>query len=325
MSPDNPSSEEQRKIDFIESLLHSAYAEESSNCEDRIGKVMSKIHLTSKAGSIESKRSRRFTWKRVLGSSIAASILIAFVFLFQAFSNSQKVMAAIDRGMAAAAEDIARHYRIVAVYKNMRSRPWLTAKTEQDGKDERSYITSDLYVRGNDQFALRHPALVPGSDLWIGQSGQDAWIVPAFGPVRSGTNTLLAKWLNTREKISTPYLHVTTVLSRMSKGYHVEDLGESHVELEDGRNVLCQKIIGVRKPKLKESGPDRIEFWSDMDSGLVMRLNIDWHLDQGETGRERVEISLLGEPELADSWFDAQGHYEGFRRRVQLDVEDKLD
>lgn len=111
----------------------------------------------------------------------------------------------------------------------------------------------------------------------------------------------------------------------MSKGYHVEDLGASRIELEDGRKVLCQKIIGVRKPMLKESAPDRIEFWSDMDSGLVMRLNIDWQLDQGETGRERVEISFLGEPELAEDWFDAQGHYEGFRRRVQLDVEDKLD
>ncbi len=56
-----------------------------------------------------------------------------------------------------------------------------------------------------------------------------------------------------------------------------------------------------------------------------MRLNIDWQLDSGETGRERVEIEFLGEPQLADNWFDAEGHYEGFRRRIQLDFDDKLD
>jgi hypothetical protein len=325
MTQTEPSPEEQRKIDLIEALLYTAYSDGRSTHDGRIEQVMSKIDVLRPTLATKPRFQRSPSWKRLWMSSIVATLLMACVFVFQAFSGSQQLMAAIQKGISAAAEDIARHYRVTAVYRNVTSPKWMASKLERDENGDRAFVVSDLYVRGNEQFALRHPALLPNKDLWLGQSAGQTWVVPSIGTVRFGNKTLLAKWLSAREKISTPYLHVTTVLFRMQKGYTLSESKQAKIGLQDGSEIVCRQIAGVRKAKLDDKFPERIEFWSDVETGLVLRMNIDWNLEPGEAGRERIEIEFMGQPELADDWFLAEGHYTGFRRQVELSAGDELD
>lgn len=308
MNNDPPSLDRLRES-YIDALLSVAYDEDQGSVAERIERVMQRIEqekgVASDRSSNAAPTTTRKTWNRWISIAIAASLLVGMSFVLQSVSPIQPALAAIEKSIAAAAEQIARKYLVTVTYKS----------------GEQSYeIENDLYVKGHDRFALRHPAVVPGADLWLGKNGDATWVVPAIGPVLTGNDLALSRWLSAQEQLSTPYLHVTTVLDRMSRGYQLRELGESTIGTREGKDVVCRHVVGERKNLANTNLPATIELWSDKASGVAIRIEACWSLAASESGREKVVIEFVDQPELPDNWFEAEGHYSGSRGTITFDT-----
>jgi hypothetical protein len=294
---------------WIESLLVSATRPQDHS--DRVARAMSQIET----GSVRPHSGDQAKmWKRCLQWSsigVAASVLLA---LFLLFSNggTQSAMAAVQRSLNAAAERIARKYLLQVEFQTA------------NGGTRR--IDNDFYVQGDDRFALRHPGLLPGNSFWLGQDGNESWVLPAFGPVLKGHNTFLSRWLRSQQKGSLgladiTHLHVTTLLKRMSRGYQLEALDDEEIAIPESGTVVCQHIRARRQTADQPYRPDTIELWASRESGMAVRLIARWELKEDEIGRESVVLTFQSEePSLSDAWFTAEGHYEGSRPIVRIDA-----
>ncbi len=305
-----PTSHDNHREALIDALLTAAYVDERLAVAKKIDQVMRQIeHETSgpRRPTYQHTRATRRTSSRWISWSIAASLLLAMFIGLQYFSPAQPALAAIEQSLAAAAEQVARKYLITV--------------TSRDGNRTRE-VKNDLYVQGNARFALRHPALLPGTDVWLGKGEDQTWVVPAFGPVRTGNDLALSRWLNSQEQVSTPYLHVTTVLNRMSRGYRLREMGETTILAANGNEVVCLHVVGELKREANQKLPTTIELWSDAQSGVAMRLEARWPLSASESGREKVVIEFAEQPNLPNNWFEAEGHYSGPRRKITLDTKD---
>ncbi len=294
---------------MMDALLQSAFESNPTGNESRIESVMRRIDReqprpatvpTSRTGQRSPRR-----WKRWMSWAVAASVLLALIVAVQTTGSTGVAMAAVQRSIAAAQELVSRHYRVTVTLR--RSAENTTA------------IDSDLYVQGSDRFALRHPALLPGSSFWLGTDGSEAWFVPAIGPVRMGDETGLGRWLSQRESISTPYLHIETVLARMQRGYRLQNLADESIEVSDGKSVVCKHVVGTLRWKRVEKAPDKIELWSDPHNGVAVRLDATWNEPAGTLGHEKISLVLVDEPVLANDWFAATGHSSPNRRILRFD------
>jgi hypothetical protein len=306
MSSEHTSPDDNREA-LIDALLRSACVDERTTVANRVDEVMRQIEIgTTVSGRLIAERTRltRRTWSRRVSWAIAATLLVALFIGLQYLGPARQALAAVEQSLAAAAEQIARKYLITVTFKN---------------GNRRREVGNDLYVQGNDRFALRHPALLPGADGWLGKNGDQAWVVPSFGPVRTGNDLALSRWLSSQEQLSTPYLHVTTVLDRMSRGYRLQELGEATIRTAEGNDVVCRHVLGELKTGKNPKLPATIELWSDAQTGVAMRVEARWPLSTSESGREEVVLEFAGQPELPDNWFDPEGHYSGSRRKITFD------
>jgi hypothetical protein len=296
---------------LIDALLLAAYVDEQAAVANRVDRVMQRIGLeksTPLRPPYEPNHATHSTWSRWVSLVIAASLLGAAFIGLQYVGPTQRALAAIEQSLEAAEEKVARKYLITV--------------TRKEGMVSRE-IENDLYVEGNDRFALRHPTLLPGADLWLGKNGDTNWVVPVIGPVLTGNDLALSRWLSVQEQFSTPYLHVTTVLDRMSRGYRLWQLGESTVHCVTGKDVLCRHVLGELKREADQNLPATIELWSDAESGVAIRIEARWSLSASDSGRERVVIEFADQPDLPDNWFEAEGHYSGLRSKITFDRKEK--
>ena len=305
-----PSSQDRNRETLIDALLRAAFVDEQSAVANRVDQVIKQIELEKSVQhrpSVGPTLAMRRTWNRWVSMVVAASLLGAMFIGLQLLSPAQHALAAIERSLEAAEEQVARKYLITVTLK--------------DGKRSRE-IENDLYVEGNDRFALRHPAILSDADLWIGKNGQTTWVVPAIGPVLTGNDVALNRWLNSQEQFSTPYLHVTTILARMSRGYRLRKLGESTIRSVAGNDVSCRHVVGELKSEANQSLPATIELWSDAESGVAQRIVARWSLSESDSGREKVVIEFVDQPDLPDQWFEAEGHYSGLRSKINFDIKE---
>ncbi len=303
-----PTSQDSHREALIDALLAAAYVDDPTAVANRVDQVMRQIELEKFAlhrPAYKPTRVTRRTWNRWVSMAIAASLLGAIFVGLQYFGPPQQALAAIEQSLAAAAEQVARKYLITVTLK--------------DGRKSRE-VENDLYVQGNNQFALRHPALLPGADLWIGKNGDTTWVVPAIGPVLTGNDLALSRWLSSQEQFSTPYLHVTTVLDRMSRSYRLRKMGESTIRSVAGNDVACRHVVGELRSEANQNLPATIELWSDAASGVAMRIEARWLLSAFESGREKVVIEFADQPDVPDNWFEAEGHYSGSRGQIRFDT-----
>lgn len=293
---------------LIDALLKAAYAEERSAVANKVDQVIKQIELEKivpNRPTIDSTQASRRTWNHWVPIAIAASLISAMFIGLQYLSPAKQALAAIERSLEVAEEKVARRYLITVTLKD----------------ESKSFeAENDLYVEGNDRFALRHSAIVPGSDLWIGKNGDTTWVVPAIGPVLTGNDFALSRWLSSQEQFSTPYLHVTTILARMSRGYQLHNLGESTIRSIAGSDVFCRHLKGELKSEANQSLPATIELWSDVESGMAIRIEARWPLSGSETGREKVVLEFVEQPILPDHWFEADGHFSGTRSKITFDT-----
>ena len=134
-----------------------------------------------------------------------------------------------------------------------------------------------------------------------------------------GDETGLGRWLSHARTLSTPYLHVETILARMKRGYRLRELPDESIEDFDGNSIVCKHVVGTLRWNRAEKAPDKIELWSDSQTGVAIRLDATWNEPSGAYGHEKISLVLVDEPVLANDWFTATGHSSPNRRILRFD------
>ncbi|MGF1581533.1 MAG: hypothetical protein ACFCD0_19575 [Gemmataceae bacterium] len=291
-------------IEMIDSLLRQTMRPDPQAREQRIDRVLTAIDAdANQSGKLRSgtsaQPSPKTNWRRWSILTLAATLLLALGLWWLVFSPSQSAYAAVQRSLEQAKMTGARKYRLVAV-----------GKTPVGGHLERE---GDLYVDGSEKFAVRVSIGPRLGDLWIGGNADETWVVPPRGPVLVGDKEALRIWVARKKEVSTPYLHITTMLQRMASGYRLKRLPyESIKDLTGAREeILCTRIRGVLRFARKKFVPRKIDLWADRSSGIARRVVLDWEPSESQRGLTRWTAELADKPELPPDWFSHTAHHQG--------------
>ena len=313
--------ERKKELDdaLLDALLRESYVTLPHDAP-RINRLLSQLDETS-SGNDRSKTARVSSasssgnsfWNRIatrwVSFAAAVVVLLAVGYAVTYMTTSNAAYAAVIRSLETT--PATRAYRMRMVHQ----RPvW--------GNRE---VVSELYLNDRDQFVVRHPGWQRFADVWIGGDSKSRWIAPRFGPAFTGGEETLGGWL-TRKDIPSPYLHVSTVLERMSRGYKLDLLDNESIAHADAPEISseCQHIRG----KLRYSHrmlPTQIELWADVDTGMARRLELTWQRAPSERGPVSWTIELMGSPSLPDNWFELEGHISPDRKVVPIQSTAELD
>lgn len=301
--------EQQAELDglTLESLLRQAYVGDPQEAQ-RIARVLTRLEAEAVISTEPEAESQR-TSRRWISVALAASVLLMAAYALTYVTTSDAAYAAVMRSLKVAPST--RAYRIKMVHQ----RPiW--------GKRE---VISDLYLNDHDQFIVRHPGLSRFGDVWIGGNATNRWIVPRFGPAYVGGEEIVGNWLM-RKDIPSPYLHVSTILERMSRAYNLKLLSNESLPnvASPDKSTSCQHVVGeLRKPNV--ALPAKIELWTNVDTGMAHRLELTWQRPASERGPIHWSIDLVGSPELPSNWFELNGHVSKDRTIVPIKSTAELD
>jgi hypothetical protein len=188
----------------------------------------------------------------------------------------------------AATELIDRTYRVVL--------------SDASGRSQTRKFT--INVRGEGRFVVRpiDGAYVMGSD------GTNYWLIRKNGPVwvtsdfRSLAPKLQRKIPNRHllELAASPneplLLEMAALLSLIERKYDLEFVPSVSSSEHHVRATLRSE---------KYNGPTLINFWADADSGVVLRVEIEWSNDR----KKRFE--LVESETLSERWYDYSAHAPG--------------
>jgi hypothetical protein len=293
-------------MQMLDSLLRHALRPEPEAREARIRGVLRGLDEQTAYPTEDNRqtvvqiRTRQSPVRRWISLAVAASLVLAVGLWWQVSSPSRRANAMVQETLQRASETGARQYSVTAFVQ----RPVL-------GKKE---IAADLYVDGADRFLLRHPSIPLLGEVWIGGNERESWIAPTRGPILVGDETMLQQWMADKRDLSTPYLHVTTILHRMSKYYDLEMLPDDGVAApsQPDTTVRCRRVRGVLRDTTRRL-PRTIDLWADRDTGIARRLILDWELQPGQFGRSKVALELVGCKELPPDWFEHSTHHDEAR------------
>lgn len=224
----------------------------------------------------------------------AATVLLAAALLWQSNSPSRQAYATVQRGLQTSRRPGARKYR----FRVVSIRPLLGEHTA-DG---------ELYVDGADKFVVRHSSFLSLGEFWVGGNDREYWIKPPLGPMLLGDRKMLDDWIDRHDDRSTPNLHVTTLLRRLSSDYELSMLpDETLPDSENGGSVVCRRVRGVLR-SANALAPRVIHLWADPRSGVTRRLLLDWKRQDREIGPSTMTVELVGSVELPPDWFEASYH-----------------
>ncbi|MEO1615216.1 MAG: hypothetical protein AAFV88_05165 [Planctomycetota bacterium] len=284
---------------WIEALLTSLSPQDH---EDRIAQLMNHIDSPRElvdASDVEPRSYRGLLWR----CTLAALFLFAAVLAYQSFGTKSAV-AAVVRSLDVLSQEVPRKYALTIRFSN----PGLG----------NGAIRNEVFVRGRDQFAVKHAGL--GGDSWLGHSGQDEyWIVPPVGPVLRCDRSSFYDWINARwgrlnappTPRGTPFLHVASALEIMSERCKLTKMPDETIVLRDGRRITCQRIRGEPTAGIVQNPPNTIDLWISRELGIPMKVSARWNSRQDR--QPTLSISSLtlvyqGQPDLAANWFTAEAH-----------------
>jgi hypothetical protein len=302
---------------FVEALLSVEVDPSKANSEARIQRVLDAVAAASRnTAEISSTRlpverptlARRRILTRLGAIATAAVLLIGLFMTWQLFGQAA-AQATVIRSLRAAQDTATRKYQL--------------SVTRRGADGDSLTVDNELYVQGR-RFCMRHPGLIRGTSLWIGDNERETWVIPAIGPIRVGDELGLSRWLHRETELDTPYLHVTSLLKRMSQGYRLEALPEESIPI-GGLEYLCDRVRGTLQHS-SSTLPDSIELYADTMSGLAVRLVATWNHDTDKWRRERIEISLVEPNEkVGEDWFDYQAHASDRRMIIQFNADPESD
>ena len=292
---------------LLDSLLRQAYVGDPQEAQ-RITTLLARLDADTVASNNSMSKSYR-TSNRWISVALAALVLLFVAYSLTNLTTNNAAYAAVMRSLEVTPST--RAYRIRMVHQ----RPvW--------GKRE---VTADLYLNDQDQFVVRHPGWSRFGDVWIGGGATGRWIAPRFGPAFVGGEDTVGSWLM-RKDIPSPYLHVSTILKRLSRAYRLRMLSNESLPQVDSpsESILCQHVVG----ELRQSNlalPAEIELWANVDTGMAHRLELTWRRAESERGPIQWSIDLVGTPNLPSNWFELEGHVAKDRKIVPIKSTAELD
>ncbi len=299
--------QDQHRQDLVDSLLQSMYETDKEQSRSLVSAGMELLDECNidLGPEPQPKTIRLFSRWLTLGLAVAAMLVIAVA--LPMFDNSNSAMAAVKLSLEQAFHDVGRHYSAKAVWR-------LPELGHTVGE-------ADLYVKGGDKFAVRFGGpLQEVAYFWIGSNETHSWVVPPVGPVLEGDRRHLTSWFDERDDVSTPYLHITTALEKLSNLYELQILPDDDLEM-NGKSHRCQRVNGTLARESTFSSPDRIDLWVDADSGVALKIVASWDLAEDQFGRESATIMLQEEKELSDDFFTSEVHGGEGRHRISFATE----
>ncbi|QDU98977.1 hypothetical protein [Lignipirellula cremea] len=311
--PTDPPEDARREIELgmVEALLRQTLHPEPAAREARIVRLLDALEQEPSqpdvaAAPVAGKRAGSRRLRRWATFAAAACLVLAAAMWLQSTSPDRQAHATVQRSLQGSEQAVPRQYRFLSVVR----RPLI-------GRRE---IEGDLYVDGARRFAVRYPSLLPGGDIWLGGNDQERWVVPAIGPVQIGDERMLQHWAAERTDLTTPYLHITTLLQRMTQDFELELLPDEAIPdlTTPGRTIDCRRVRGILRDPAGDRRPRQIDLWADRASGVACRLVLDWRLPPGQLGRSLLTLELVSQEALPPEWFEPSAH-EGGRANISTE------
>jgi hypothetical protein len=240
---------------------------------------------------IERKFIERRGWLITSAAAAAAVLVGAGVWLWSTGST---------RAAHAAVLRVAQHSRA------LHDRQYHVIIELNHAHGEQSRMHSTLYLRGGEKYSLRHPGAL--GEVWVGSNGRQGWLVPSIGPVITNDNPRYpARW-SQAQNTPIPNLQLADLLDLMAERFSLSLLPSER--LPSRPDHACQRISGRCniRDEIRGGGPQQIELWAHPVTGAAERIVLVWLLSPDEVGRTRIEVELLSEDPVDDSWYEAETH-----------------
>lgn len=257
-------------------------------------------HVEPAARATAPRRSRSAWLVASRRGAVALLLLLALVGAWRIGAAPREASAMVLRSLRDAEGASPRQYRVELTWRG----PIVGERR----------IEATLHVQGRQRLTLLYPAVLPWGSHRLGANERECWVVPVQGPVLVGGPRLLEHWTRDHAPQSSPFLHIASILERMSRRYRLQRLPDeelSPVDTRAGSTTRCQRVVGELQLDDSETGglPARIELWIDPRDGVAQRVELDWALRPEQAGRSRLVVELVARPELPDDWFEHSSHH----------------
>jgi hypothetical protein len=302
----NPEQKTQVDDALMESLLHELFHKDSTRDAQRIAQLVQRM---DESHPVQIRpQAVWFRRRSFIGLAATAAMILVGIFLLN-YLTDNAAYASLSRSISAS--QAKRFYTV----KMIQQAPlW--------GQRE---IGAEVYLDDQDRFVVKHPGWAGIGPIWIGGNPKERWIVPFRGPAVVGGESTVGGWL-AKKDIPSPYLHVTTILHRMSRAYHLELLPDESIRYGDSLDkfISCQHIRGTLDRTTTQL-PVTIELWADAETGTAQRVLLIWNREPNERGPLKWELNLAPTPELPENWFTVEGHIRPNSRIIRIQSASELD
>jgi len=284
-----PSSLHAAELRLIDGLLWSISDEAARDREGRIRRVMDAI---DDRPDVFGRRARPRRWRSLV--AVAACLTAACALFWIQFSQESRaddVLLEIGRVSSE---------RIDRVYSFRRVLPTSGGADRHEGR---------LYLRGCDGF------VITCGDVALGRNGDELWFVPRDGPVVVAEDF---QWLvgeSEHEQLEIELLNVLAIDSRilplvqLSSAVelmrHDYDVALDADVLEGGR---VDVLVGTLRDETKDL-PDTIRLWSDRDSRIIRRAELQWRRPQEQSPANSVVLELTSAKGVGADWYNHEAHH----------------
>ncbi|MCE5325886.1 MAG: hypothetical protein LLG01_05675 [Planctomycetaceae bacterium] len=304
-APDNPELQAATADErLVHALLTHLYDEQSAQHRRR------RVQRVVEAIAASARPARRVAlWAR-RAAYAAAAMLLAAVGIW-VFNTPSRAMASLNDIIGALAKPGDRTYHIAMQDLDEPPPPEGDDRPPRPGDGDRSgpriprpgLDDATLYLRDGRQYLLvrRDPN---GGVIYDGFDGRQSWRIrrgelaeTRQGPGAGGIPmpALMA---------DVPFSDLHQTLERIKVNYTLERLDET--ALPSGGQLL--RHVLVRRNSRQVKGPETIEIWADLHSGLPRRIVFDRAKIQGNIEPCRVTLDLLSDKPLATDWFTPAPH-----------------
>lgn len=281
---------------FVDALLRHAMKPVSGKRSEWVDRAMRSITESQVApASLRRERKGRFLSRHWLRFAIAASFLVAVGVLWPVSDRTNSAYATVVRCLEIAKEAGNRHYKIAVEIRG-----------PMGGS---SKVVLDLYMDGVDRYAVRSPSLGSRPDLWFGRNSDNYWTALPNESQTFMDRLVLQRWLAKRERFEDEWLLLAPILERLSQDYDLTLLEDQLLPdpTQSDREKFYKRVRGVLRDQSLPI-PLQIDVWADSETGVARKFILDWQLGEGQIGLAKRTIELVGEPEVPEDWFEAEGH-----------------
>lgn len=284
----------------LHSLGHDGFLSEENkqaSGSHEVGEIIApSIQIGSKdpsqpeTSSLRIKRPKHLPRSRVwvASSSVAVCCILIAIVCWGLWPSPVNADSVLQKAQRAAAEPIDRTYRITISRSVDQTR---TRELIMNLGGEGRFVIQPVdgaYVMGHD-----------GSEFWVTQRNGPVWVTSDFQNIvsklrgRIPERRLLELVTSPDEPLS---LAISELLSLIERQYEME--------LVETKTVKEYRIRAMAKSN-RANYPDVIDLWSDVDSGVVLRIEAKF-----ANGRQR-QFELIETAKLSETWYHYSEHTSG--------------